>query len=160
MGDFRVIQECPANKWIAPYIAIVCNDAHATINSIYRGNDAAVILHRHGKHTQSELYQMYLHGQGNPANPPGYSTHELKSDGAAYSYMPRGTSLQWWQQGFDVNDADVEHVIKQADWHNWILFRPYSSGSEYHHLNFKSKPRPTGHTLKRIWRLRSTLPRS
>jgi hypothetical protein len=157
--SFRVINGCPANVWIAPYIAIVCNDAKATVNSIYRGQDAAHILHRHGKHTQQELWDMYQRGQGYPANPPGRSTHELKSDGVAYR-VPAGRDLKWWQQGFDVNDQDVQNVINQAAWHGWALYRPYSTGSEYHHLNFARRPWPTRHTLARIIRLRATLPRS
>ncbi len=38
--DFRVIQGAPCPKNLAPYVAIVANDARATINSIYRGQDA------------------------------------------------------------------------------------------------------------------------
>jgi len=160
MSDFRVIQGCPVNAIIAPYIWIVTNDCHATVNSIYRGEDAAGILHAHGHHTQAELYEMYLNGQGYPANPPGFSTHELRSDGHAYPRVPRGDALAWWQQGFDVNDADVANVEAQAHKRGWWLFRPYQSGSEFHHLNFETKPIPRSpQTLYRIKRLRSTLPR-
>lgn len=160
MSNFRVIAGCPCNKWIAPYFSIVTADAQATVNSIYRGQDAAWILHKHGHQTQAELYQLFLQGKGNPANPPGFSTHELRSDGAAYPSIPRGGRLDWWQQGLDVNDSDVEHVIRQAAWHGWHMFQPYSAGTEFHHLNFSSKPRPTPHTVRRLWHLRRSLPRS
>jgi hypothetical protein len=159
MADFRTIQGSPCNSLIAPYIAIVVNDARATVNSIYRGDDAAAILHRHGKHTQRELYAMFLNGQGNPANPPGFSTHELRSDGSAYP-VPRGRALERWQQGFEVNDSDVREVIRQAARHGWQLWQPYPGSSEFHHLNFRVRPRPTVHTVARIVRLRATLPRS
>lgn len=160
MSEFRVIQGCPCNKWIAPYFAIVTADAHATVNSIYRGQDAARILHKHGHSTQAELYRLYLEGKGNPANPPGFSTHELRSDGVAYPSAPRGSDLQWWQQGIDVNDDDIAHVRHQAVLHGWHMFQPYHSGTEFHHLNFRHKPRPTRHTVRRLWHLRRTLPRS
>lgn len=157
--DFRVIQGCPVPKNIAPYIAIVARDANATVNSIYRGHDAERILNAHGKHSQAQLYAMFLAGHGNPANPPGFSTHELKSDGVAYPRTPRGHDLLWWQQGFDVNDADVLRCIRAARSHGWFLWRPYSSGSEFHHLNFVRRPWPRPRTALRIVRLRRTLPR-
>lgn len=160
--EICVVQDCPCFSDIAPYISIVATDAHATINSIYRGQDPAAkrILHKYGKRTQAELYWMYVHGQGYPANPPGFSTHELYSDGVAFPSVPRGHRLPWWAQGFDVNDSDVERVIWQAASHKWKLWRPYPTGSEYHHLCFRERPRPTPRTLARIRRLRATLPRS
>jgi hypothetical protein len=153
------VQACAVYSDIGPYIALLCNDAHATVDSIFRGDAAAALLHRYGKHTQREIYEEYIHGQEpNPANPPGFSTHELRSDGAAYPAVARGNELAWWQQGFDVNDSDVPNVIHQAASHGWHVFRPYSSGSEYHHLNFKERPHLTRHTRMRIFRLRVTLP--
>lgn len=41
---FRVIQGCPINARLAPYIELLRQEAHATINSLYRGEDAAAIL--------------------------------------------------------------------------------------------------------------------
>ncbi|MGH2878960.1 MAG: hypothetical protein ACRDK4_05050 [Solirubrobacteraceae bacterium] len=154
MSDFRVIQGCPCNPLIAPYFALLANEAKATVNSIYRGQDAAQILHAHGKHTQAEIHQMY------PAisNPPGRSTHELRSDGVAYG-GPVGRPLEWWQQGIDVNDGDVEQMIHWARFHGWDLRQPYSRGVEFHHLNFHARPVPRGATRARIIWLRATLPR-
>lgn len=156
--DFRTVQGCPVGRNLAPYIAIVVNDAHATVNSIYRGKDAEALLNRHGKHSQAQLYAMYLNGTGAPANQPGFSTHEQKSDGVAYT-VPHGHDLGWWQVGFDVNDSDVDRCITAARRFGWILHRPYPSGSEFHHLNFKVQPHPTPRTALRILRLRATLPR-
>jgi hypothetical protein len=153
------VQQCPVYNDIGPYFAILANDTHAKVLSIYRGDDAARLLHKHGKHTQRELYTMFRDGKGNPANPPGYSTHELKSDGSAYKNIPRGKPLPWWCQGIDVNDADTTKMIAQAKRYGWILWRPYPTGNEYHHLNFKARPKPTRATLPRILRLRVTLPR-
>lgn len=157
--DFRTVQNCPAGMNQAPYIAIIVNDAKATLNSIYRGTDAEHILNAHGKHSQAQLYQMFLSGTGNPANPPGFSTHEQKSDGAAYPMIPRGHDLAWWQVGFDVNDSDVVNCIRVAGKYGWHLWRPYMAGTEFHHLNFHEEPKP-GSQADRITRLRNTLPRN
>jgi hypothetical protein len=158
--DFRTVQNCPVGKLQGPFIAIIANDAKATVNSIYRGTDAEPILARHGKHSQRQLYEMFLAGRGAPANPPGFSTHEQKSDGVAYPTIPRGHDLAWWQVGFDVNDSDVVNCIRVAGHHGWHLWRPYHSGAEFHHLNFAQEPHPTPDTIDRINRLRDTLPRN
>lgn len=159
--EFRVINGCPCPKNIAPYIAIVLSDARASANSIYRGSDAEKILNAHGHSSQAQLFAGWEARRPGflPANPPGFSTHELKSDAAAYPNVPRGHDLPWWGQGFDVNDADVPHVITAAARYGWVLWRPYPTGSEFHHLNFKRQPKPTRKTAARIIRLRLTLPR-
>lgn len=168
---FRVYQGCPLTENIAPFIAIIVGDAHGTLDSGYRGDDAKAILNAHGHHSQAQIYWTAEHGtaaqrramglspDGGGANPPGVSTHELKSDGVAYPSVPRGHDLAWWQLGFDVNDADVDRVIAQAHSHGWDLWRPYSAGKERHHLNFRAKPRPGPRTALRIIKLRLTLPK-
>lgn len=159
--DFCLVQGCPVAKSIAPYIAILATDAHATVNSIYRGADAERILNAHGHRSQAQLYRGWQRRLPGflAANPPGFSTHELKSDGVAYPSVPRGRALAWWQQGFDVNDSDTGRVIEQARAHGWVVWRPYPAGSEFHHLNFRRRPRPGWRTAARILRLRVTLPR-
>lgn len=156
MPDFRVINGCPVNATIAPYIALLVHDTGATVNSLYRGQDAEGILHAHGKHSQRELYATLPRGV---ANPPGRSTHELRSDGVAYP-GPVGRQLEWWQQGIDVNDRDVARMIRAARARGWDLAQPYKAGVEFHHLNFRSRPRPKGpRTLAKLIQLRATLPR-
>lgn len=159
--DFRVVQRCPVPRNIAPYIAIVINDAHATLNSAYRGDDARQLLNKYGHSSQVQLYDGFRRGLPGylPANPPGHSTHELKSDGIAYPSIPSGHDLAWWMLGFDVNDKDVGNVERTAARYGWKLHRPYPSGSEFHHLNFLRQPHPTPRTAIRILRLRATLPR-
>lgn len=162
--DFRIIARCPVPKLIAPFIQIVTSEARATVNSIYRGDDARALLNKYGKHSQAQLYQLFLDGRGAPANPPGFSTHELKSDGSASIanayHAARGNDLPWWGQGFDVNDSDVDRCIAVARRYQWTLFRPYPSGSEFHHLNFRFEPVPHSlGTRLRVARLRATLPR-
>jgi hypothetical protein len=150
-----VIQGSPCNPALAPYFALLVKWSNAHVNDIYRGEDAKAILHAHGKHTQREIHELY------PAisNPPGRSTHELRSDGVAYP-GPIGRQLEWWQEGIDVNDGDVAAMKLHATRHGWQLFQPYHSGVEFHHLNFKIRPRPRGlGDRAQIIRLRATLPR-
>jgi hypothetical protein len=161
MSDFRVIQGCPCNPTLAPYIAMVSEEINGVVNSIYRGADAEPILRAHGHSSQAELYYGWIHRLPGflPANPPGRSTHELRSDGVAYA-GPLGRKLDWWQQGFDVNDDQVDHWKSAARSHGWVLFQPYNSGSEFHHLNFHQPPHPPSlRTRLRIIHLRATLPR-
>jgi hypothetical protein len=156
MSNFRVIQGCPCNAMIAPYFALLVKDTGATVNSIYRGEDAAAILHRHGKHTQAELYRTLPAGT---ANPPGRSTHELKSDGVAYPRVPLGHGLEDWQEGIDVNDGDVGRMKARAAHYGWELKQPYKSGVEFHHLNFARRPTCKGLLRVHIIQIRATLPR-
>ncbi|GAC1406331.1 MAG: hypothetical protein NVSMB60_26140 [Mycobacterium sp.] len=140
---FRIIQGCPCPESIAPYIALLARDTGATINSIYRGGDARQLLHAHGKHTQAEIHQ------SNPgiSNPPGRSTHELRSDGVAYS-GPVGRLLPEWCVGIDVNDGDVSRMMAHAMRHGWELKQPYTRGVEFHHICFKRQPFPKNTTMR------------
>lgn len=157
MSAFRVINGCPCNARLAAYIALLVEETGTTVNSLYRGDDAADILHRHHHHTQAEIYASSPPGV---ANPPGRSTHELRSDGVAYA-GPIGRRLDWWQNGVDVNDVDVGRMKAAARSHGWELFQPYpSSHVEFHHLNLKAIPHPPSlRTRLRLIRLRATLPR-
>jgi hypothetical protein len=148
---FRVIQGCPAPDLIAPYIDIITDGA--TVNSIYRGDDAKSILHAHGKHTQRELYES-MHGVG--VNPPDRGTHILLGDGTVGQLHEQ---LEDWQVGFDVNDSDVPKVIAHAARLGWHVYQPYPSGSEYHHCNFKVRPGPNKHvSAQKISARRKRLP--
>ena len=163
LKTFRTIQGCPVYADICPYIAVCVNDARAHVNSIYRGPEAEAILHKHGKRSQEELYRMFQAGKGAPANQPGFSTHELKSDGVAYPQFPRGSSIPWWAQGFDVNDNEVYNVIAQGHKHGWFLWQPYPGGAEFHHLNFRNRPvrpKPGTPMWARFSRIRATYPRT
>lgn len=157
MTDFRVIQGCPVNATLAPYLELLRQDSGCSYNSLYRGPDARELLNRHGKRDQAQLYRELPAGV---ANPPGRSTHELRSDGVAY-LGPVGRRLEWWQQGIDVDDADVPRLIAAATRRGWLLRRPYASGVERHHLNFVVRPRAKGpRTTAKLIRLRAALPRS
>jgi hypothetical protein len=136
MAKYRVVAGCPCGEQIAPYIELLRRESGCTINSIYRGQDAAAILHRHDKHTQAELYSTLPAGTANPA---GRSSHELRSDGRAFR-GPVGRRLDWWEQGFDVNDDDIAAVKRAAKKYGWEVYQPYPGGVEFHHLNFRRKP--------------------
>jgi hypothetical protein len=165
MGEYRVIDGCPARLTIAPYIAVLMADAKTVADSIYRGDDARAILNAHGKHSQYQLYhatavERIAWGIDGQPDRPGESTHELLSDGRAYPHIPARERLAWWQQGFDVPTEDASRCIEVAHSHGWELFRPYDSGVEIHHLNFRSQPSPHSTRMRlRIIRLRATLPR-
>lgn len=132
MLHFAVFHGNPCPKPMLPILRKLTHDTGAIPNSVYRGDEVAGILHRHGKHTQRELYEM-----GFPANPPGVGSHVLCGDGVVGAY---GVRLPWWMCGTDWEDSDTEKVIEDAAKHGWKMYRPYSSGSEYHHLNFARKP--------------------
>lgn len=156
LGYFVTIQGNPVFADIGAYWAIVVNDAGVGVNSIYRGQDAAKILHAHGKHTQQELIDL-----GYPADSPTTSSHCLKSDSSGRWGVPVGGDLAWWQQGVDVNDDAVDKCFVAARKHGWELWHPYPTGSEYHHLNFRHRPTPNSvKDRARLIRLRLTLPRT
>jgi hypothetical protein len=158
--NFRVIDGNPFPRSIAPYFAILKADVPGSfINSGYRGDDAAHILNKFGKHTQRQIFASSPPGV---ANPPGYSSHELRSDGnPAYHGVPRGSAIPEWQCGIDINDQFVSAWIGAAKKRGWILMRPYSAGVEYHHLVFQKQPRPQGpKTMAKLIHLRATLPNS
>jgi hypothetical protein len=155
MSNFRVIQGSPCNATLAPYIALLVKDTHAIVESIYRGEDARAILNAHGKHTQAQLFRELPRGM---ANPPGQSTHELRSDGVAYS-GPVGRPLEWWEEGFDVRDEFVRAVEARARHYGWELKQPYKVGKEFHHLNFARRPTCKGLLRAHIIAIRAVLPR-
>jgi hypothetical protein len=154
---FVLIDECPAPESIAPYIKMVLERAGQTATSIYRGNDAAQLLHAYGKHTQAQIHHMY------PAisNPPGRSQHELRSDGVG-NPGPVGRKLEPWEVGVDSGTDDPiakEKVEAAARHYGWTIRHPYSRGVEGHHWCFASEPKPNGHvTAAEITRIRHSLP--
>jgi len=132
---YAVLDGCPVPRPLYPILKKLKKETGCTYNSLYRGDDVAGILHRYGKHTQRELYETLPPGM---ANPPDRGTHILRGDGVVGKLFAK---LKFWQCGIDLDDAYVDDVIAAAAEHGWELYRPYSSGSEYHHLNFASKPR-------------------
>lgn len=141
---FVVIDQCPVPRRLARKVKALKRDVpSARLNSCYRGNAARRLLHKLGKHTQAELYAGWVKRLPGyyPANPPGFSSHELRSDGNAFFGKPRGASIPWWQCGMDWNDQDIPKLKAAAANRGWRLVQPYPSGSEFHHVNFSGRPR-------------------
>jgi Ni/Co efflux regulator RcnB len=117
---------------------------NAQMASCVRSQDAAKLLHRLGKHTQQELFDLHERYPSKyaPANRPGTSTHEFRNDGVAYKRWRIGARIPWWAVGIDVRNADVKNVIHEARKEGFEVSQTYpSSISEYHHLNFRKPPR-------------------
>ena len=90
--------------------------------------------------SQAELYRAFLNGTGNPANPPGFSTHERRSDGVAYPWITRGLPLRAYMVGID--STDPAGIIREARELGWLVTITYPSNPrEGHHVNFRKKPR-------------------
>lgn len=155
---FRIVDGCPCPASIAPYVYLVLREAGQSASSIYRGSDAAALLHRRGKHTQAEIHRL----MPTISNPPGRSQHELRSDGNANA-GPIGRQLEEWQVGVDsgTNDqAAQDRVTAAAHRLGWKVRHPYSRGVEGHHWCFAKQPKPRSIKQRaRIIRLRATLPR-
>jgi hypothetical protein len=152
-----LINGCPVPASIAPYIKLVLDHAGQQASSIYRGQDAAALLHAHGKHTQAEIHKMYP----TISNPPGRSQHELCSDGSG-NPGPVGRRLQEWEVGVDsgTDDPQAKAKIESAASHyGWTVRHPYSRGVEGHHWCFASQPKPNSHvSADHISRIRHSLP--
>lgn len=137
------VQGCPVPRQLATVIKPSLAATGATLTSCYRGSDpqGSAILHAHGKHTQEQLYDGWIRRLPGflPANRPGTSTHELRSDGVAYP-GPVGRVLEWWQCGMDVDDAHVDAFIRHLAGRGVTARRPYPSGSEHHHINLTRRP--------------------
>lgn len=143
--DFVSVDCCPCPAQLAPVLLRIKAATGCVYQSIYRGSDpkARKILDACGKHDQAYLYRMHgidpLHFA--PANPPGQSTHELRSDGVAYRTVLPRRALAWWQVGIDVDDAHVQAFIREAAREGYTATVTYpSSPREYHHVNFRKKP--------------------
>lgn len=136
---FAVIDDCPVPAKLAPAIRQIKRRTGAVLNSCDRSPEAEPLLREHGKRSQRQLYADYKAGRGNPANPPGYSTHERRSDGVAYR-GPRGRRLRWWQVGQDWDRPQA--VCEEGRKLGYIITVTYPhSRGEAQHLNFRKQPR-------------------
>lgn len=131
----------PVPKKMHAVIQRCLTTSGASMNSCLRTQGAVDWARSQGASlsSQKELYDGYKAGRPgfNPANPPGQSTHERRSDGVPYP-GPVGRPLMGWQVGMDLSDS--QGFIDAAKREGWICVRPYSSPSEYHHINFMKQP--------------------
>lgn len=98
------------------------------------------VAERYGHESQAALYKSWRAGLPgfNPANPPGRSSHELRSDGNRVFGKPAGARLPWWQMGLDVSDD--AHLLAVLRTLNVDIRHPYNTVSEAHHLNVIDDP--------------------
>ena len=96
------------------------------------------VAERYGKSSQAKLYRMYLAGTGYPANPPGRSSHELRSDGSAVYRQPAGAPISRRLLGIDAVDDGAENscdnLIATLRHLGICAVKPYSSTAEAHHF--------------------------
>lgn len=105
------------------------------VNSGDRRSKIANLLHRLGKSTQAELYQLYREGRGAPANPPTQGTHMRLGDGVIGA---PGQPIPTWQQGLDTSDAtNLRRILSAA---GFSIQRTYSN--EEWHSNFMAPIKP------------------
>jgi Putative peptidoglycan binding domain len=136
--EFDVIDRCPVPRVLADEVRFLKEKTGATLNSCDRSSEAEPILRANRKKSQRELFELAQKGLGNPANPPGFSTHERRNDGTAYPGR-RGSRLEDWQVGMDWSPP--EPVVRAAAKRGWIVTVTYPNNSqEAHHLNFRKAP--------------------
>lgn len=122
-------------------LALMLNDArlHGWRGGLNSADRRKGVAERYGKRSQAALYAGWIaHLAGFfPANPPGRSTHELRSDGVPYR-GPVGRPLSWWQLGLDTTYApELRRILVTR---GFQAFQPYSAGSEIHHTNLRESP--------------------
>jgi hypothetical protein len=136
--EFDVIDRCPVPRELADEVRILKQKTGSTLNSCDRSPEAEPLLKKNRKKSQRELFELAQKGLGNPANPPGFSTHERRNDGTAYPGR-RGSLLQDWQVGMDWTPPAP--VVREAAKRGWIVTVTYpNSAQEAHHLNFRKAP--------------------
>lgn len=161
---FEIVDGCPVPVQLADEVRAIKALSGATLESCDRSPDAEPLLARNGKHSQRQLYQLFLAGKGNPANRPGESTHERRNDGVAYR-GPVGMPLRYRQVGMDWDIPHVQAVVKAAAQRGFTATVTYpTSTRERQHVNFRREPKLTlfrplrhGQTSPRVASIRSDL---
>lgn len=99
------------------------------------------VAERFGRSSQAALYKGWLARKPGflPANPPGFSSHELRSDGSPL-FGTRGQKLPWYQLGLDVSDD--QRLVDILRGLGVGVVHPYRSPSEAHHINLTTDPMP------------------
>ena len=137
---FAIIDSCPVPHRLAPALMRIKARTGASLNSCDRSPEAEPYLQRLGKMSQRQLYEGFRLGRPgfNPANPPGFSTHERRNDGVAYP-GPRGARLPYWCVGMDWTDAPAVVQAAKAEGYMAVVTYP-SNPREGHHINFRREP--------------------
>lgn len=132
-------------------LAYILQDAreHGWRGSLNSSDRREGVAEAHGKMSQAKLFRCAqakrttgrcppeCHGNCNPANPPGHSSHELRGDGVI---APDRAALPWYKLGLDL--ADAEGFTRVARSRGFDIRRLYASASEAHHRNVMKDPTP------------------
>jgi hypothetical protein len=113
---------------------------HLWVGGLNSSDRRVGVAERYGHSSQAALYAGWVARRPGylPANPPGFSSHELRSDGAPVYHTPRGAVIPWHMLGLDVSDdRGALDALQSLGVH---VTHPYSSRSEAHHLNVLGDP--------------------
>lgn len=134
---------CPVSP-ILHHVLTDCRE-HGLHFAVISADRRDGIAQKFGHQSQQELWDLYQSGHGNPANPPGHSTHEYKDGPGPYPYppIPDGKALKPWMLGLDLASNDQASYFCQAAAHlGYAFYQPYNSASELHHVNLREDPLP------------------
>jgi hypothetical protein len=148
---FAVVDSCPVPSGAAPLVVEAKHRSGETLESCFRGSEARAILARFGKHDQAYLWNGWVrHLPGfNPANPPGFSTHECFNDGPAFPSIRRGGRIPEVCVGQDWSNGAHVVQIYRAMGVNAALTYP-GSVREKQHINIRQAPKNLKLPLK-LW---------
>jgi len=145
---------CDEDGGFGDLVATISRRADAPITSCAREAAAEPFLRRLGKMSQQQLYDCFreskrigrcpdrCHGNCNPANPPGKSTHERRNDGVAYTWWIPFFKLPVWARGIDVQRDRVAAFCAEARREGFTVTLTYpSSPNEAQHVNFRKEPK-------------------
>jgi peptidoglycan hydrolase-like protein with peptidoglycan-binding domain len=142
---YDLIDGRPVPKRYGPMMRRVKARSGSTLTSALRTQDAVNWARAQGAtlSSQQELYNGFIQGRPgfNPANPPGYSTHELRSDGVAYN-IPRGLPIPLWAFGQDWgNSSGANAAVRAFAAEGFTAAVTYPGNPrELHHVNLRRMP--------------------
>jgi hypothetical protein len=152
---------CDDDGGFGDAVAAISIRADAPINSCAREAAAEPFLRQLGKMSQQQLFDCaqafnrtrrcpdHCHGNCNPANPPGKSTHERFNDGAAYVFWPPFLRLPVWARGIDVQVDRVQVFCAEARREGFTVALTYPGvKKEEQHVNFRRQPKIS------LWKVR------
>jgi lysozyme len=139
---FEVVDRCPVPVKAAPAVLEGKRRSGQLLNSCFRGKEARAILHQLGKMDQDQLWEGFRRGLPgfNPANPPGFSTHECFNDGPAFPQFRRGARIPDEFVGQDWTNAWKVVQAYRAMGVNAALTYP-NSVREKQHVNIRAIPK-------------------
>jgi hypothetical protein len=145
---------CDDDGGFGDTVAAISKRADAPVTSCAREKAAEPLLHQLGKMSQSQLFDCAqakiktgvcpdsCHGNCNPANAPGQSTHERFNDGQAYRVWPSRFKLPVWARGIDVDRARVPAFCAEARREGFTVTLTYPGvEKESQHVNFRKQPK-------------------